>query len=51
MRALTIKPMVADSLAVEDVPDPTPHDGDLLVDGLALGVCGTDKEIKRGEYG
>jgi len=51
MHALTIKPMVADSLAVEDVPDPTPHDGDLLVDGLALGVCGTDKEIKRGEYG
>ena len=51
MRALTIKPMVADSLAVEDVPEPTPHEGDLLVDGLALGVCGTDKEIRRGEYG
>ena len=51
MRALTIKPMVADSLAVEDVPEPTPHEGDLLVDGLALGVCGTDKEIRRGDYG
>jgi threonine dehydrogenase-like Zn-dependent dehydrogenase len=51
MRALTIKPMVADSLAVEDVPEPTPRDGELLVDGLAIGVCGTDKEIGQGEYG
>jgi glucose 1-dehydrogenase len=51
MRALTIVPRTAGSLAVRDVPDPTPGDGDLLVDGIAVGVCGTDKEIARGDYG
>lgn len=51
MRALTTLPLKPDSLEVRDVPDPTPHDGDLLVDGLAVGVCGTDREIARGEYG
>ena len=51
MRALTIVPRTAGSLAVHDVPDPTPGDGELLVDGIAVGVCGTDKEIARGDYG
>jgi threonine dehydrogenase-like Zn-dependent dehydrogenase len=51
MRALTTLPLTADSLEVSDVPDPTPADGELLVDGLAVGVCGTDKEIARGDYG
>jgi threonine dehydrogenase-like Zn-dependent dehydrogenase len=51
MRALTVQPGVPGSLAVTDVPDPTPNDGDLLVDGLALGVCGTDREIAAAEYG
>jgi threonine dehydrogenase-like Zn-dependent dehydrogenase len=51
MRALTTVPLQADTLAVVDVPDPEPHDGDLLVDGLAVGVCGTDREIANGEYG
>jgi threonine dehydrogenase-like Zn-dependent dehydrogenase len=36
---------------VSDVSDPKAQDNELLVDGLALGVCGTDKEIVRGEYG
>ena len=31
-----------------DVPDPKPREGDLLVDALAVGVCGTDREIARG---
>jgi glucose 1-dehydrogenase len=51
VRALTVLPGSAGSLAVEDVPDPTPAAGELLVDGLAVGVCGTDKEIAAGEYG
>ncbi|MEV7802031.1 glucose 1-dehydrogenase [Microbispora sp. NPDC088329] len=51
MRALTVIPLQKDSLAVTEVPDPEPGDGDLLVDGLAVGVCGTDKEIAAGEYG
>jgi threonine dehydrogenase-like Zn-dependent dehydrogenase len=51
MRALTVRPGVKDSLEVRDVPDPTPAAGALLVEGLAVGVCGTDKEIVRGDYG
>jgi glucose 1-dehydrogenase len=51
MRALTVTPGTPDTAQVEDVPDPEPADGDLLVRGLAVGVCGTDKEIARGDYG
>ena len=51
MRALTTVPLQANSVAVVDVPDPEPQEGDLLVDAIALGVCGTDREIARGDYG
>src|SRR3954451_12573233 len=51
MRALTVIPLQAGSAAVTDMPDPEPGQGELLVDGVALGVCGTDIEIVRGEYG
>lgn len=51
MRALTTIPLSKDTLEVTDVADPAPRDGELLVDGIAVGVCGTDKEIAAGEYG
>ena len=51
MRALTVEPLKAGSARISDVPDPTPGPGELLVQGLALGVCGTDREIAAGEYG
>ena len=51
MRALTVEPGRAGSLRVADVPDPEASDGQLLVQGLAMGVCGTDKEIAAGDYG
>ncbi|MEV1118495.1 glucose 1-dehydrogenase [Actinosynnema sp. NPDC049800] len=51
MRALTLDPKKADSLQVTEVPEPEPRPGDLLVEGLVVGVCGTDKEIARAEYG
>ncbi|MFN8074604.1 MAG: glucose 1-dehydrogenase [Kineosporiaceae bacterium] len=51
MRALTVVPKRPGSLAVTDVDEPEPGAGELLVDGLAVGVCGTDKEIAAGEYG
>ncbi|MET9803900.1 glucose 1-dehydrogenase [Streptomyces sp. NPDC006368] len=51
MRALTVRPSHPRSLEVTEVPDPSPGPGELLVDGLAVGVCGTDKEIVAGEYG
>ena len=51
MRALTVTPGSPGSAAVREVPAPVPGQDDLLVDGLAVGVCGTDREIAAGEYG
>lgn len=51
MKALTVIPGTADSLELRDVPDAEPANGQLLVDGLAVGVCGTDHEIVSGDYG
>ncbi|MGH3999427.1 MAG: theronine dehydrogenase, partial [Pseudonocardiaceae bacterium] len=53
MRALRVRPGRAGSLAVTEVPEPAAELGEdeLLVDGLAVGVCGTDREIAAGEYG
>jgi threonine dehydrogenase-like Zn-dependent dehydrogenase len=51
MRALTVKPGEANSARVEDVPEPPERRGTVLVQGLAVGVCGTDLEIVSGKYG
>jgi threonine dehydrogenase-like Zn-dependent dehydrogenase len=51
MRALTVRPGTPNSAEISDVPDPQPGERDLLVHGLALGICGTDREIVRGDYG
>ncbi|WP_037577115.1 glucose 1-dehydrogenase [Phaeacidiphilus oryzae] len=52
MRALTVVPGKPGSLHCEELPAPeTPPPGELLVRGLALGVCGTDREIAGGDYG
>jgi threonine dehydrogenase-like Zn-dependent dehydrogenase len=51
MRAITVSPGVANSARLEDVADPPLSDGSILVRTLALGVCGTDREIVSGEYG
>jgi threonine dehydrogenase-like Zn-dependent dehydrogenase len=51
MRALTVAPNVANSARIEDVAEPPRSDGTVLVRTLALGVCGTDREIVSGHYG
>jgi glucose 1-dehydrogenase len=51
MRAIVVTPGEAGSLRVADVPEPPAEAGAVLVQGLALGVCGTDREIANGEYG
>ncbi len=51
MRALTVVPRAEGSLALKEVPEPVTATGELLVDGLAVGVCGTDREIAAGDYG
>jgi len=51
MKALTVQPMVAGSARLDDVDDPPESDGPVLVQTLAVGVCGTDVEIVTGAYG
>src|SRR4051812_24471703 len=51
MRALMVQPKTASSLRVENIGEPLASEGDLLVEAVALGVCGTDREIMDGKYG
>jgi glucose 1-dehydrogenase len=51
MRALTVAPGIANSARVDDVADPPLSDGAVLVRALAIGVCGTDRDIVGGHYG
>lgn len=48
---MTVEPGRPGSFEVREVPDPTRREGDLLVRGVAIGICGTDVEIVAGEYG
>ena len=50
MRALTVRPGHGDA-RVEQVPEPDPALGSVLVDGLLVGICGTDAELLAGEHG
>ena len=51
MRALTVLPKSAGTLELSQVPEPPADEGEVQVDVLAVGVCGTDLEIISGEYG
>ena len=45
MKALTVIPLKAGSAELSDVDDPPESDGPVLVETLAVGICGTDIEI------
>src|SRR6201986_5367250 len=51
MRAVTVIPGQADSIALSEMPEPPSEDGPVLVETQAIGICGTDLEIISGEYG
>jgi threonine dehydrogenase-like Zn-dependent dehydrogenase len=51
MRAMTVIPGKPDSAELTELPDPEPGNGELLVEPLYLGVCGTDREIVEGGHG
>ena len=51
MRALTVVPGKANSITLENVGPPPMSDGAVLVRVLELGICGTDIEIIKGNYG
>jgi threonine dehydrogenase-like Zn-dependent dehydrogenase len=51
MKAITVEPKRPGTVRYEDIPEPDTRDGSVLVDAIAVGVCGTDVEIVEGEYG
>jgi glucose 1-dehydrogenase len=51
MKALRVTPLKAGSTALDVVDEPPETDGPVLVETIAIGVCGTDMEIISGNYG
>lgn len=51
MRALAIRPGEAASARLIDTPVPQRAPGTLLARTLAIGICGTDRELTAGHYG
>jgi threonine dehydrogenase-like Zn-dependent dehydrogenase len=51
MKAVTIHPGHPGSTRLEDTAEPRASDGSVLVETLAVGICGTDREIVAGSYG
>lgn len=45
MRAITAMPGRRGSVGVQEVSEPADDEGAVLVRGLLMGVCGTDREI------
>lgn len=51
VKALSVVPGKPQTAGVQEHPDPDPAEGALLVEGLLVGVCGTDIEIIHQGYG
>jgi threonine dehydrogenase-like Zn-dependent dehydrogenase len=51
MKAITVEPSRPGSARLEEAPEPAARDGAVLVEAVAVGVCGTDVEIVHGAYG
>ena len=51
MKAITVEPHKPATARLEDIPEPDPRAGSVLVEAIAVGVCGTDVEIVEGKYG
>ena len=51
MKAITVEPLKPGSARFEEVPEPDIRNGSVLVEAIAVGVCGTDAEIAEGKYG
>jgi len=51
MKAITVEPKKPGSARFMDMPEPNVHEGSILVEAIAVGVCGTDVEIVEGKYG
>jgi len=51
MKAITVEPKKPGTARYVDFPEPDVSEGSVLVEAVAVGVCGTDVEIVEGKYG
>jgi len=51
MKAITVEPTKPGSARFEEAPESSTRDGSVVVEAVAVGVCGTDVEIVEGKYG
>jgi threonine dehydrogenase-like Zn-dependent dehydrogenase len=51
VKAITVEPMKPGSASLDEIAEPEPENGSVLVEAIAVGVCGTDVEIVEGKYG
>jgi threonine dehydrogenase-like Zn-dependent dehydrogenase len=51
MKAIIVEPKKPGTARIEDIPEPDVREGSVLVEAVAVGVCGTDVEIVQGKYG
>ena len=51
MKAITVEPQKPGTAHLEDIAEPDLRHGTVLVEAVAVGVCGTDVEIVEGKYG
>jgi threonine dehydrogenase-like Zn-dependent dehydrogenase len=51
MRAITVEPKKPGTAKWEEAEEPDVRQGSVLVETIAVGVCGTDTEIIEGKYG
>jgi threonine dehydrogenase-like Zn-dependent dehydrogenase len=51
MKGITVEPRKPQSARLEDIPEPDARGGSVLLEAIAVGVCGTDAEIVEGKYG
>ena len=51
MKAIIVEPKKPGTARLGDIPEPDVHEGSVLVEAIAVGVCGTDVEIVEAKYG
>jgi threonine dehydrogenase-like Zn-dependent dehydrogenase len=51
MKAITVEPRKTGTARLDDIPEPDARERSVLVEAIAVGVCGTDIEIVEGKYG
>ena len=51
MKAITVEPKKPGTARYEEMAEPDVSEGSVLVEAVAVGVCGTDVEIVEGKYG